>query len=136
MWVRDDQDTDVLLESSEGTASCAPRGRQPTSSRQYVVFDAGSMRTRTIAAERAAAFVAARGPLQVAEIAAEVHPLLGHGWRRGGRAITTRDVEDELRNLAHQLQALDLITRSRSAWSPGPSAHSLLPRANLLADLL
>ena len=97
-------------------------------------FDANAF--HTMAAERAVALVAARGPLQVAELAAEVHPLLGHGWSRGGQPITTRDVEDELRNLAHQLQALDLITRNRSEWSPGPSARSLLPGANLLADLL
>lgn len=97
-------------------------------------FDEGAFHTMT--AERAVALVTARGPLQVADIAAEVHPLLGHGWSRGGKPIATRDVENELRNLAHQLQALDLITRSRSEWSPGPSARSLLPGANLLADLL
>lgn len=90
----------------------------------------------TMASERAVALVAARGPLQVTEIAAEVHPLLGHGWSRGGKPITTRDVEDELRSLSHQLQALDLISRTRSVWSAGPSARSLLPGANLLADLL
>lgn len=90
----------------------------------------------TMIAERAVALVAARGPLQVTELAAEVHPLLGHGWSRGGKPITTRDVEDELRHLAHQLQALDLIARTRAEWSPGPSARSLLPGANLLADLL
>lgn len=90
----------------------------------------------TMASERAVALVAARGPLQVTEIAAEVHPLLGHGWSRGGEPITTRDVEDELRSLSHQLQALDLISRTRSVWSAGPSARSLLPGANLLADLL
>ena len=90
----------------------------------------------TMVAERAVALVAARGPLQVVEIAAEVHPLLGHGWSRGGKPIITRDVEDELRRLAHQLHALDLITRTRSVWSAGPSARSLLPGANLLADLL
>jgi hypothetical protein len=97
-------------------------------------FDEGAF--HTMAAERAVALVAARGALQLPEIAAEVHPLLGHGWSRGGKPITTRDVEDELRNLARQLQALDLITRTRSEWSPGPSARSLLPGANLLADLL
>ena len=90
----------------------------------------------TMVSERAVALVAARGPLQVAEVAADVHPLLGHGWSRGGKPITTRDVEDELHDLAHQLQALDLITRTRSVWSAGPSARSLLPGANLLADLL
>jgi hypothetical protein len=87
-------------------------------------------------AERAVALVEAGGPLPVAEIAAEVHPLLGHGWSRAGQPITTRDVEDELRPLSHQLQALDLITTTRSVWSAGPSARSLLPGANLLADLL
>ncbi len=90
----------------------------------------------TMVTERAVALVAARGPLPVAEIADEVHPLLGHGWSRAGKPITTRDVEDELRSLSHQLQALDLITTTRSVWSPGPSARSLLPGANLLADLL
>jgi hypothetical protein len=90
----------------------------------------------TMVAERAVGLVAARGPLQVAEIAREVHPLLGYGWSRGGKPITTRDVEDELRHLAHQLQALDVITRTRSEWSPGASARSMLPGANLLADLL
>lgn len=90
----------------------------------------------TMAAERAVALVAARGPLKLAEIAAEVHPMLGHGWSRDGKPITTRDVEDELRSASHQLQALDLITRTRSIWSAGPSARSLLPGANLLAGLL
>lgn len=90
----------------------------------------------TMVTERAVALVVARGPLQVAEIAGEVHPLLGHGWSRAGKPISTRDVEDELRSLQHQLQALDLITATRSVWSPGPSARSLLPGTNLLADLL
>ena len=90
----------------------------------------------TMVTERALALVAARGPLQVAEIAGQVHPLLGHGWSRAGKPITTGDVEGELRSLSHQLQALDLITATRSVWSPGPSARSLLPGANLLADLL
>ncbi len=90
----------------------------------------------TMASERAVALVAARGPLQVAEIAAEVHPLLGHGWSRGGKPITARDVEDQLRSLSHHLHALDLIRSTRSVWSAGPSARSLLPRASLLADRL
>jgi hypothetical protein len=90
----------------------------------------------TMVAERAVALVEAGGPLPVAEIAADVHHLLGHGWARAGKPITTRDVEHELRRLSHQLQALDLITATRSVWSAGPSARSLLPGANLLADLL
>lgn len=90
----------------------------------------------TMVSERAVALVAARGSLQVAEIASDVHPLLGHGWSRAGKLINARDVEDELRSLSHQLQALDLITATRSVWSAGPSARSLVPGANLLADLL
>jgi hypothetical protein len=90
----------------------------------------------TMVAERAVALVTARGPLPVPEIAVEIHPLLGHGWSRAGQPITTRDVEAELRRLSHQFQALDLITATRSVWSAGPSARSLLPGANLLADLL
>lgn len=80
--------------------------------------------------------VAVRGPLQVAEIAAEVHPLLGHGWIRGGEPITLRHVEAELRSLSHLLQALDLISGTQGLWLAGPSARALLPGANLLADWL
>ena len=47
-------------------------------------FDEGAF--HTMAAERAVALVAARGALKVTEIAAEVHPLMGHGWSRGGEA--------------------------------------------------
>jgi hypothetical protein len=90
----------------------------------------------TVVAERAVALVAARGPMQIPDIAAEVLPILGHGWQRGGEPITTRDVERELRHLSHQLEALDLIATTRSLWSAGPSARSLLPGATLLADLL
>lgn len=34
--------------------------------------------------------------------------------------MTPQDVEDELRRLAHQRLALDLITRTRSEWAAGP----------------
>jgi hypothetical protein len=96
----------------------------------------GANEFSTMAAERAVALVVARGPLQLAEIAAQVHALLGPGWNRAGKPITPGDVEGELRSLSHQLQALDLITGTHSVWSRGPSARSLLPGANLLADLL
>jgi len=89
----------------------------------------------TVVAERAAALVAARGPMTTPQIAAEVLPMMGHGWQRGATPITARDVEQELHRLSHQ-QALDLIARDRALWSAGPSARSLLPRAALLADLL
>ena len=90
----------------------------------------------TVVAERAVALVAARGPMKIAEIAAEVFPMIGHGWQRGGQPITTQEVERELRRLSHQLEALDLIATTWSLWNPGPSARSLLPGAALLADLL
>ncbi|HZC53702.1 MAG TPA: plasmid pRiA4b ORF-3 family protein [Mycobacterium sp.] len=90
----------------------------------------------TLVAERAVALVAARGPMKTEQIAAEVFPLIGHGWQRGGEPLTTQDVERALRHLADQLEALDLIATNWSLWSPGPSARCLLPGANLLADLL
>jgi hypothetical protein len=90
----------------------------------------------TMVAERAVALLEARGPKQVPRIAADVFPLMGHGWQRGGKPITTNDVERELRGVSDQLEALDLIIRTRSLWTAGPSARSLLPGATLLADLL
>jgi hypothetical protein len=38
------------------------------------------------------------------------------------------------RRMSEQLEALDLIARTGSSWAAGPSARSLLPGANLLAD--
>ena len=90
----------------------------------------------TMTAERTVALLEARGPMQVPQLAADVLPLMGHGWRRGGEPITTHDIERELRRVSAQLQALDLIVRDRSLWNAGPSARSLLPGATLLADLL
>lgn len=96
----------------------------------------GPQEFSTMIAERAMALLEAHGPMQVPQLAAEVFGLLGHGWQRGGQPITTHDVERELHRLSDQLQALDLIDRNRSSWSPGPSARSLLPGATLLADLV
>ena len=90
----------------------------------------------TMVAERAIALLEAHGPMQVPPLAVEVFELLGHGWQRGGEPITAHDVERELHRLSDQLQALDLIDRNRSTWTPGPSARALLPGATLLADLV
>jgi len=90
----------------------------------------------TLVAERAVALVAAREPMQIAQIAPEVFAMIGHGWQLRGEPITSHDVERELHRLSHQLEALDLIATNRSLWSRGPSALSLLPGATLLADLL
>jgi hypothetical protein len=90
----------------------------------------------TFVAERAVALVAARGPLTYRDLAAEVFPMLGHGWRRGSHPITVTDVEHELYRLENQLEALDLLATTRPAWTAGPSARSLLPGVALLADLV
>lgn len=90
----------------------------------------------TMVAERAVALLEANGPMQVPQLATEAFGLLGHGWQRGCQPITAHDVERELHRLSDQLQALDLIDRDRSSWSPGPSARSLLPGATLLTDLV
>jgi len=86
----------------------------------------------TMVAERAVALVAARGPMKVADIAAEVLPMLGHGWQRGGEPITTQDVERELHHLSHQLEALDLIATTvaveRGAIGMLTAARSDTPR--------
>jgi hypothetical protein len=90
----------------------------------------------TTVAERAVALLEARGPMHVAQLAAEVFGLLGHGWQRGGQPLTAHDVESELHRLSDQLQAFDLIDKKRASWRAGPSARSLLPGATLLADLV
>lgn len=80
--------------------------------------------------------LAARGPLSPPKLATHVHELVGGGWQRDGQPITDRDVLDVLRYEAPVMAALDLIDRTdRSAWALGPSAKSLLPRANMLAEV-
>jgi Plasmid pRiA4b ORF-3-like protein len=91
----------------------------------------------TLLAERAVALVAARGPMETAQIAAEVLPMMGHGWQRGGQPLIEEDVDAELHRISAQLEALDLIAVTGLwSWSAGPSARSLLPPTAPLADLL
>jgi hypothetical protein len=90
----------------------------------------------TMVAERAVALVAARGPLTIRELAAEVFPMLGRGWCRGSDPITVADVGQELHRLEPQLAALDLLATSWRAWTAGPSARSLLSGVALLADVV
>ncbi|SNR54068.1 pRiA4b ORF-3-like protein [Blastococcus mobilis] len=90
----------------------------------------------TLVAERAMALVAARGPLKVPDLAAEVFAMLGQGWRRGNDPITVTDVQHDLYRLAHQLAAVDMLAAISPAWTAGPSARSLLPGVALLADLV
>jgi len=90
----------------------------------------------TMVAERAVALLDAHGPMEVPQLSLEVFGRLGRGWQRGGEPVTAHDVKRELHRLSGQLQALDLITATRSPWHPGPSARSLLPGATLLAGLV
>lgn len=90
----------------------------------------------TMVAERAVALVVGRGPLNTRELAAEVFPMLGNGWRRGSDPITVADVERELYRLEPQLAAVDMLATTWQTWTAGPSARSLLPGVALLADLV
>lgn len=82
----------------------------------------------TLLAEAAAAALAATGSRRVQDLAAEIYPLLGPGWSRGGSPMAVRDVELSLHRLSPELRALDLIdTAGSGAWSPG-SAGPLLRR--------
>ncbi len=89
----------------------------------------------TLVAERAVALVIARGPMKSEDLAAEVFPMLGYGWRRGNEPITVTDVQRDLYRLAHQLAALDMLASIWSEWAAGPSARALLPGVAFLADL-
>lgn len=90
----------------------------------------------TALAETAVPVLAARGPMPVAELAEQVHPLLGWGWTRGGRPMVVADVLEALRT-SNDWVALDLVAVSgRGVWSAGPSATSLLPTATMRAHLL
>ncbi len=97
-------------------------------------FEPGEFTTLVI--ERALALVVVRSSATVAELAAVVFPMLGHGWRLADRPLSAADVENVLHRSTHQLRALDLVTGTWKQWSPGPSARSLLPGTALLADLV
>ncbi len=80
--------------------------------------------------------LAAHGPLPPAGIAAHVHELLGHRWQLGGQPLTVEDVRVALVQLSAMMTGLDLVDRSDwNAWALGPSARSLLPGAEMLAEV-
>jgi hypothetical protein len=81
------------------------------------------------------AVVSASGPIERAELAERVHPLLGYRWSVNGRPLTTTDVDSAINRLGAQLRALDLVEGDWRAWRAGPSARTLLPRATALAAL-
>ena len=84
----------------------------------------------------AAARLAGSGPTTSAELAAAVMPWVSR-WAIGGRPVTTDDIRRELWSASALMAALDLVEPApgpwSDAWSAGPSATSLLPRATALA---
>ena len=80
--------------------------------------------------------LAAHGSLPRTQLATRVHQLLGHGWQRDGQPVTERDVADAIAQQSPIMKGLDLIDDTNwHAWTVGPSARSLLPRASMLAEL-
>jgi hypothetical protein len=82
-----------------------------------------------------AARLAGAGPASSIDLAEALLPWLDR-WTIGGRRITTEDIQAQLWRSASLMVGLDLIDPGpgvRSAWTPGPSATTLLPRATALA---
>ncbi|MGW4521094.1 plasmid pRiA4b ORF-3 family protein [Amycolatopsis sp. NPDC004378] len=80
------------------------------------------------------AVLTTQGPRRLAELAAQVHPLLGHGWASAdGAPLTEIDVQLTISRLGADLRGLDLINVHAGAWRAGSSACTLLPNATALA---
>ena len=80
--------------------------------------------------------LAAHGPLPLDELAARVHPLLGHGWQLDGQPIGEQDVRMAIAQQSPIMMGLDLIDNADwHAWTIGASALSLLPGATMLAEI-
>lgn len=83
------------------------------------------------------ASLATTGPCRPEVLATRVFPLLSDRWVTGeGEPLTERATRSDLYRLEAVLIGLDLIDTTRGAWSAGPSALWLLPRATALAYLL
>jgi hypothetical protein len=80
--------------------------------------------------------LAAHGPLPLAELATQVHQLLGRGWQRDGQPINEQDVRIAIAQQSPIMKGLDLIDNANwHAWTRGASALSLLPGATMLAEI-
>ncbi len=80
--------------------------------------------------------LAAQGPLPLAELAAQVHQLLGHSWQRGGQPVNEQDVQMAIAQQSPIMAGLDLIENADwREWTTGAAALSLLPRATGLAAI-
>lgn len=81
--------------------------------------------------------LAAHGPLSLSQLATRVHQLLGRSWQCDGQPLTERDVSSAIAQCSALMEGLDLLDDSNwHAWTAGPSARSLLPRASMLAEFL
>jgi hypothetical protein len=89
----------------------------------------------TLLAGVSIALLETAGPQRGEELAAKVHPLLGHGWSSGGQRLTEHDVRISMGQISSTLRGLDQIVTDWPLWSAGPSARSLLPQATGLAAL-
>jgi hypothetical protein len=70
------------------------------------------------------------------ELAVRLLPRLGHGWFTSqGQPLDEGRTRHELYRLESVLVGLDLIQRDKGAWTAGPSALWLLPRAAAVAHL-
>jgi hypothetical protein len=98
-------------------------------------FDANTFATEIT--ELTIGVLAAHGPLALAELATQVHQLLGRGWQRDGQPVSEQDVRIAIAQQSPIMKGLDLIDNANwHAWTIGASALSLLPRATMLAEIL
>jgi len=80
--------------------------------------------------------LAAHGPLPLAELATQVHQLLGRGWQIDGQPISDHDVGMAIAQQSAIMKGLDLIDNADwHVWTTGAAARSLLPGATMLAEI-
>jgi hypothetical protein len=81
--------------------------------------------------------LAAHGPLPLAEVATQVHQLLGRGWQLDGQPVSEYDVRIAIAQQSPIMNGLDLIDNANwHVWTIGAAALSLLPGATMLAEVL
>ena len=97
-------------------------------------FDANTFATEIT--ELTIGVLAAHSPLPLAELATQVHQLLGRGWQRDGQPVNEHDVRMAIAQQSPIMKGLDLIENANwHAWTTGAAALSLLPRATMLAAI-
>jgi hypothetical protein len=97
-------------------------------------FDANTFPTEIT--ELTIGVLAAHSPLPLAELATQVHQLLGRGWQRDGQPVSEHDVQQAIAHQSPIMKGLDLIDNANwHVWAAGAAARSLLPRATMLAEI-